>query len=451
MSDLPVRMDLDSPTDSLASQTPYQISKVQDWDWVTARSDKLRDFETVKESLDVFTNYLGDFQDVVQGQKSLALQSPENKHHIWGSLANKCISTTLNRKGPRIVGPTEELQHPTFPDWIKAIQGLKAGLIQPCRRDGGDSVYRGELKGFQVEISEEEMSFLRTFSIGITSIPTIRDEKKELELRQALLESSLQLARQLTDVFAGLIRFNKALKESCKDLEHDIQIQEHQSDPANAVPSSPRFPQERGEGSTLKNEALDLTEEETSKPLFADRQDDQPTRPHWSRLFRDFGYSTSPEDTPQPEINVDYGRQSTPGPVENEGQDIPMSNPITNDNPIISNSPPEPENSNTVSSHDRNSSGSTSRRLTTPMSTRARQIKRNEMERTQAVPFVQNLLEQGLNWEQIRERYKVKFGIWRTSGSLAGFHSQQRHKYDYLVLKISPSRLREVLSKTIHS
>ncbi|KAJ5915764.1 hypothetical protein N7454_010905 [Penicillium verhagenii] len=178
------------------------------------------------------------------------------------------------------------------------------------------------------------MIVLRNCSVGIISIPTIEDEKKELELRQALLESSRHLARQLTDVFAGLLRFNKDLEESCKDLKHDIQFQEQQSHLANAVASSLRSPQEHDEGSTLKNEPVDLTDEATSQPFTDIRQVNQPTRLWWKD-----SPSPSIEDTSQPEINMDYDCQSTPGPVENEGQDIPMSDPITNDDPINSNSP----------------------------------------------------------------------------------------------------------------
>lgn len=88
-----------------------------------------------------------------------------------------------------------------------------------------------------------------------------------------------------------------------------------------------------------------------------------------------------------------------------------------------------------------------SHRLPTPISTKKHQIKRNQMEKSLAVPFVQDLLSQGLNFDQIRERYMYKFGIWRSTASLASYHSKHKKRLT-LVLKIPPSRLREIMLET---
>lgn len=97
-------------------------------------------------------------------------------------------------------------------------------------------------------------------------------------------------------------------------------------------------------------------------------------------------------------------------------------------------------------------------RSPTPISTKEKQIKRNEMEKTQALSFVHNLLSEGLNFEQIRERYKAEFGIWRTVASLASYHSQNKRKLEsqnstsrkkhhskILVIRVPPLRLSKII------
>lgn len=195
MSSLPIKMDLDSLNDG--STAPNHIPRTHDWDWATLRQHPLRDFETVKTSHELTMSHLKDFQDILYGKKCFVLQNPENKNMTWGSVANDFISQSLQRKGPRVAGQSEEFQESACLDWIKTVQGLKAGLFKSYESDEGGIVYRGDLKGCQVEISATEMALLNTFSMENVNVPSIRDQRMELEIRRTFLESFQELARQV--------------------------------------------------------------------------------------------------------------------------------------------------------------------------------------------------------------------------------------------------------------
>lgn len=456
MLNLPIKMDLDSLSDS--PQALNHIPRTDDWDWVTVRQDPLRDFDTVKSSHELFRSHLNDFQDILYGKKCLVLQDPENKTKIWGSLANDFISLNLGRKGPRVVGQSEEIQDFALPDWIKTVQGLKNGMFNPCESDSGDVVYRGDLNSCQVEISTREMEVLNTFSRGNSKIPSISDRQMELELRRALLMSSQQFARQvrgkipwacaipqkvislliITDSCNRFLDFNTDLEKSCKDLEFDIQLEIEQSKSTNKLPSKPPL-NGHHENFAPNDDVVDLTQE-SRRSLTNDRQSSEPNDDNTT-------VPSNSERTQNSETSMGNSLQSSPRRVVNRDENLTVPSHPSQIDPLNTKLESTPEVYNTITSNgDRVSSTPRSQRSCTPSSTRERHIKRSEMEKGQAVPFVQDLLSQGLNFDQIRERYKVKFGIWRTVASLASYHSQHKHKH--LVLKISPSRLRELLLKT---
>lgn len=195
MSNLPIKMDIDSLSDG--PRAPNHVPRTHDWDWATLRQHPLRDFETVKTSHELTMSHLKDFQDILYSKKCFVLQNPENKNMTWGSLANDLISQRLQRNGPRVMGQSEEFQDSTCLDWIKTVQGLKAGLFKSYESDEGGIVYRGDLKGRQVEISVTEMALLNTFSMENPNVPSIRDQRMELEIRRTFLESFQKLARQV--------------------------------------------------------------------------------------------------------------------------------------------------------------------------------------------------------------------------------------------------------------
>lgn len=208
-----MKMDLDNFC--IETRVPNHIPQTQDWDWATVRQDPLRDFDTVESSHKQFLSRLNDFQDVVYSKKCLVLQRPENKMKVWGSLANHWLAQGFQRKGPQVVGQDGENENSTSPDWIRTVQGVEAGLFQPCESDNG-MVYRGSLKGYQIEISEMEMEVLNTLSMGNTSIPSIRDQQMELGLRRALLKSSEKLADQVTGKKALTLTIHTfTKKQSC--------------------------------------------------------------------------------------------------------------------------------------------------------------------------------------------------------------------------------------------
>lgn len=195
MSNLPIKMDLDSLNDSPRAHN--HTPRSHDWDWANLCQHPLRDSETVKNSHELTMSHLKDFQDILYGKRCFVLQNPENKNLTWGSAANNLLSQSLQRKGPRVVGQSEDFRDPACPNWIKTVQGLKAGVFQSYESDEGGIVYRGDLKGCQVEISVTEMALLNTFSMENPSVPSIRDQRMELEIRRTLLESFQDLASRV--------------------------------------------------------------------------------------------------------------------------------------------------------------------------------------------------------------------------------------------------------------
>ncbi|KAJ5556366.1 hypothetical protein N7494_000281 [Penicillium frequentans] len=430
-------MDLDSLNDSPRAHN--HTPRTHDWDWANLCQHPLRDFETVKNSYELAMSHFKDFQDILYGKKCFVLQNPENKNLTWGSAANNLLSQSLQRKGPRVVGQSEDFRDPACPDWIKTVQGLKAGVFQSYESDEGGIVYRGDLKGCQVEISVTEMALLNTFSMENPSVPSIRDQRMELEIRRTFLESFQDLARRVKDSYTMILDSNTAMEQSCKDLELDIQVGTEIPKYRNNSKSNPHL-ENHHDGLAPNDEIVDLTQEDRQSPIIE------------TQLFQandvvamEVAHSSA-DSLQQSEADMEHSLRSTPTQVVTKDENLTMSCPPSEVELASSDLHPATESLDT----NRNPSTPRSQRSSTPISTKDRQIKRNEMEKRQAVPFVQDLLSQGLNFQQIRERYKVKFGIWRTAASLACYHSQNKHKH-HLVFRISPSRLREIVCKDTRS
>lgn len=180
------------------SQPSKQAPRTHDWDWVTVRREEpIRDFDVVHDSWNSFLSNLNEFQEVVFSKKCLALQNRENEDKIWGSLVNFQLCLTLRSNGPCIIRQGKETIDPTIIDWTKTLQGVKAGVFKPCKIDAGATVYRGELRDLEVEISTKDMSVLSTWSKANINIPSIGDQQLELELRKEVLSSSKRLARAM--------------------------------------------------------------------------------------------------------------------------------------------------------------------------------------------------------------------------------------------------------------
>ncbi|KAJ5814171.1 uncharacterized protein N7503_000921 [Penicillium pulvis] len=249
-------MDIDSLNDG--PRAPNHIPRTHDWDWATLRQHPLRDFETVRTSLELTMSHFKDFQDILYGKKCFVLQNPENENMTWGSVANDFISQKLQRKGPRMMGQNEDFQDSACLDWIKTVQGLKAGLFKSYESNEGGIVYRGDLKGRQVEITVTEMALLNTFSMENSNVPSIRDQRMELEIRRTFLESSHELARQVKDSYTMILDFNTTMEQSCKDLELDIQVG---TEIPKDNPSSNPHLERHHEGLAPNGEIIDLTQE----------------------------------------------------------------------------------------------------------------------------------------------------------------------------------------------
>lgn len=243
----------------------------------------------------------------------------------------------------------------------------------------------------------------------------------------------------VTDSYTVFLDFNTALEQSCKDLELDIQVGTELPSSRHNSKSNPHL-EEHHECLPPNDEIIDLTQEGRQCMI------------NETQLFQvndvvaTILAQSSEESLQQSEADMDHSVRSTPTQVVTKDENPTMSCPPSEVELVSPDLHPATESLNT----NRNPSTPRSQRSSTPMSTKDRPIKRNEMERRQAVPFVEDLLSQDLNFQQIRERYKVKFGIWRTAASLACYHSQNKHKH-HLVFRISPSRLREILCKDTRS
>ncbi|KAJ5647733.1 hypothetical protein N7490_004105 [Penicillium lividum] len=396
---------------------------------------------------------------------------------MCGSLANDLLRQSLQQKGPRVIGQGEQNQNPTFPDWIKTVQGLKAGLFKPCKDDSGVNVFRADLNDRQVEISEVEKQVLHTFSMGNFMVPSIGDQQMELEARRTLLGSSEQLVHQLRDGLSKLLDFNEALKQSCDDLELDLQEETERSQLRNYSVSQPSQ-ETRHQSPTAHSNIADLTREVSERQVQqpsdvatgnADRETPRQSEtmedglPSTSRLAesvdedsstssqtsQDDSMHSDQESLQDSEIKIEDSRQSTPRLAINGDESFPIPIQGSEDDSMRSDLRPTCEASSIMSlSAIDNPITPISKDFSPPISTMQKPIARTAKEKIQGPPFLVSRVSQGLDWDKIQEQYGREFGIWRTPGSLKYHHSIHKHSVKLIVLKIPPVQLREISLRT---
>ncbi|KAJ5703372.1 hypothetical protein N7493_011761 [Penicillium malachiteum] len=88
-----------------------------------------------------------------------------------------------------------------------------------------------------------------------------------------------------------------------------------------------------------------------------------------------------------------------------------------------------------------------------PVSTSRNPIKRSEYELARGFDFINELLDEGVNWEQIRQLYKDEFQVERSLAGLTNWHSTckitrstqgKKRKSGNVVSRAHLSRLREI-------
>ncbi|KAJ6020484.1 hypothetical protein N7540_005988 [Penicillium herquei] len=164
--------------------------QTHEWDLVTRRegSDTLPTFTELDGSFESTKKLADEYLDLLSKKRSFVLQNP--KSQTWGTIINAAITSIVKQQrgeesnnGSPTVLEHSEASDGNPPDWIKVILGFKAQIFSRSPGTDTNDLWRGQLGGYLVAISEEEWAIIRQYIKQ--TFPSDVDWEMELETRQA--------------------------------------------------------------------------------------------------------------------------------------------------------------------------------------------------------------------------------------------------------------------------